>query len=128
MDTPITFTPMEVYHILLSVCGAIITLSAAAVIIAKMVTRITKPNRDQNNRLDSVESEIANIKLRLERGNTKFECEEKRILEMEDSMSESLKMIIESLKALTLHALDGNNTDELKQAQQKLDAYLIDKI
>ena len=38
------------------------------------------------------------------------------------------KVIIESLQALTSHAIDGNNVEQLKQSKKSLDDYLLDKI
>ena len=38
------------------------------------------------------------------------------------------KIIVESLQALTAHAIDGNNIEQLKNAEKNLNDYLINKI
>ena len=43
-------------------------------------------------------------------------------------MKETNRVIIESLQALTAHAIDGNNSQELKEAKKRLDDYLIKKV
>ena len=50
-----------------------------------------------------------------------------RVNNLEEAMRKSNKVIIESLQALTAHAIDGNNIDELKSAKRALEQYLIEK-
>ena len=128
MNEPIVFTLADLFKIIVAVSGAIITVSGAIAIILRCIGKFTSPNKEQNKRIDTLEEGMEQIKERLQKGNIKFEDEEARMMEMEDAMSESTKLIINSLQALTAHALDGNNTDELRESKKKLDAYLIGKI
>lgn len=128
MNTPIVLTPSSIFNITMAICGAIITISGATAVVIKFIERAKSPNKIQDQRLDTIERDIKRIDERLERGNIKFDTDEIRMNNLEDSMSFTTKIIIESLQALTAHALDGNNTTELKESKKKLDAYLLDKI
>ena len=48
--------------------------------------------------------------------------------QIETDVKEANKVIIEGLQALTAHAIDGNNTDNLYEAKRRLDDYLIGKL
>lgn len=136
---PIIINPADVWQIVLAVCGGVITLSGAGAVLASIVHKIRAPNRKQNERLDALENsvretneklsdEIGKINSRLEFGNRRFESDAEKMCALEQTMKATNKIIIESLQALTAHAIDGNNTEQLKKAEQTLNNYLIEKI
>ena len=43
-------------------------------------------------------------------------------------MEEANKIIIKTLQALTAHAIDGNNTEKLVDANKELNNYLINHL
>ncbi len=53
MDTVIQFTPAQLIALILSVCAAIVTISAAIGIIAKLLDKVKEPEKEQNERLDA---------------------------------------------------------------------------
>lgn len=128
MDTPIVVTPQEIINILLATCGAIITIAGAVTIILRVVAKLKAPEQKQNDRIEAVELKIKGVEEKLEVYKSQFRSDDLRMLKMEQSMKESNKIIIEGLQALTQHAIDGNNVEELKAAKRRLDDYLIDKI
>lgn len=128
MNEPIGMTPAEICGIVLTVCGAIITISGAAAVIIRVIMRVKMPDRKQNERLDKLESDVATIQERLERGDKHFDNDNARISSVEAEMRETNKVIIQSLQALTAHALDGNNTQELKTSNSELNKYLLNKV
>lgn len=128
MNEPITFTPHELVNIILAVCGAIITISGAIAIIIRAVEKAREPNKKQDERIAQLEQDVKKINERLQLGNVRFQSDAERVDTLEQSVRETNKVIIESLQALTAHAIDGNNIDELKEAKKRLDDYLINKV
>ena len=53
MDNAITFTPAQIIAFVLALCGAIVTISAAIGIIAKLLDKVKEPEKEQNERLDA---------------------------------------------------------------------------
>ena len=128
MDHVITFTPQELWNIILAICGAIITISAAITVIIKAIDKAKEPNKKQDDRLSALEMKVREIDGRLQLGNKRFEDDAGRVDSIESNMKASNKVIIESLQALTSHAIDGNNIQELTDAKKSLDEYLINKM
>lgn len=136
---PIVINPSDLWQVILAVAGGVITLSGAGAVVVGAIRKAKSPNQKQNERLDALENnvkktnekfdaEIGKINSRLELGNKRFQSDAEKTCALEDSMKESNKVIIESLQALTAHAIDGNNTDKLKQAEESLNHYLMSKI
>ncbi len=128
MDQPIMITPHDIVSIILGVCGAIITISGAAMVIIKAVEKAKAPNKKQDERIEALEEDAKHIKERLEQGNKRFEADSERVDALEEQMKATNKVIIESLQALTAHAIDGNNVQELKDSKKRLDDYLLNRI
>lgn len=127
MGEPVMFTIHDLWTIFLALCGAICTVSAAAVIIIKVVEKVKQPNKEQNVRIENLENAVEKINERLELGNKRFEIDSNRITASESQFRQATNIIIESLQVLTEHAIDGNNTEELKNMKKKLDTYLINR-
>lgn len=125
MDNPIVITPQEIVNLVLAICGAIITISGAGTIIIRAIAKAKEPNKKQDERIAALENHVKQIDDRLKQGNKRFETDTERVDELENDMKESNKVIIESLQALTAHAIDGNNTQELKEAKKQLTEYLL---
>jgi hypothetical protein len=128
MNEPIGLTPADVLQLILVICGAIITVSGAISVIINLANRAKKPNKLQDQRISALEEKVNNITDRLEKGDRHFDSDQERMDALEQSMKETNQVIIESLQALTAHAIDGNNTQELKEAKKRLDDYLIKKV
>ena len=128
MTEPIGITPAELWSIVLAVCGAIITISGAIAVIVNFVQKAKEPNKRQDERIEALELNIKHINDRLERGDRHFISDAERMSNLEKEVKTTNKVIIESLQALTSHAIDGNNVEQLKNSKQALDDYLINKI
>lgn len=112
----ITFTPPEVFAGVVAIIGLLLTILN---IIDKMSTinaRAKEPEKEQNDRLKALEDEVKEIKDKLNNDNERIQAHEK-----------SEKVMMQALKALLSHSIDGNNVDEMKDAAKGLDAYLINK-
>ena len=139
MDQVITFTLEEVWHLILAICGGIVAISGAVAVIVQLVKKAKHPNQKQNERIGACEKAIADlkeahkrdvseIKARLEEGTHQFEAEDERTRELEEDLKTTIKMILEVLQALTAHAIDDTNTDELLKAKKNLDTFLREKV
>lgn len=74
------------------------------------------PNETQNERLTKLEAWRDKVDERLEKGDDNF-----------SQTREANRVTQEALLALLSHTIDGNNTEELKQARKNLNDYLIKK-
>ena len=128
MNEPIGLTPAEVWQLILVICGAIITVSGAIGVIINLANKAKEPNKMQDQRIAALEEKVSDITDRLEKGDRHFDSDQERMDALERSMKETNRVIIESLQALTGHAIDGNNSQELKEAKKRLDDYLIKKV
>lgn len=128
MSNPITITPQDIVNVILAFCGAIITISAAFAVIWKVIDHFKAPDKQQDEKIEALEKDVKDIKERLEEGDRRFQKDYERMNDIEEGFRKVTKIIIESLQALTAHAIDGNNTEELKGAKKSLDNYLMNKI
>ena len=128
MPDQITMTLSDLWQFFMIAAGAIITLSGAGAVIANIVHKAKAPNKKQDERLAALENDVKDINERLELGNRRFESDANKVTKLEQTMKTTNKIIVESLQALTAHAIDGNNIEQLKQAERSLNDYLIEKI
>lgn len=125
---PIVISPNDLWQVIVAVCGGIIALSGAGAVITGIVHKAKAPNVKQNQRLDAIEEDIKKINEQLDADNGRFADDADRIDELEQTMKFTTKLIIESLQALTSHAIDGNNIEQLKKADDSLNNYLLNGI
>lgn len=125
---PIVITPAELWQIVAALCSGIIALGGAGAVIMKIVNKAKAPNVKQDERISALEADVKKINERLDADNNRFADDADKINELEQTMKLTTQLIIESLQALTAHAIDGNNIDQLKEAEKSLNKYLIDKI
>lgn len=128
MEQPVMMTPHYLINVILASCAAIITISGAIAVIAGLVDMAKSPNKKQDERLNALGEDVKKINARLLEGSRKFDSDAERMEGIEASMRATNKVIIESLQALTAHAIDGNNTQELKEAKHSLDLYLRGRV
>lgn len=110
MDTMIAFTPAQV----VAFCSAIVVISGAVHVLINLTSKMTAPNKLQNARLDAIEGKIDKHEELLKRDLLRFE-----------NVDEANRVTQRAILALLSHGIDGNNTDELKQAKKELQEYLI---
>lgn len=123
MDNVITFTPAQLISIILGICAAIVTISAAIGVIIKAIDKARAPEAEQNNRLDTIDKRLDNIDATIEKFKEYFTNDDNRFKAIEKSN----KITQTALLALLKHSLNGNDVDALKTAEKSLEEYLIDK-
>lgn len=123
MDNVITFTPAQLIALILGICGAIVTISAAAGVIAKAIERAKAPEIEQNKRLDEHDKRLKAHDEIIVKFREYFDNDDKRFKAIEKSN----KITQSALLALLKHSLNGNDTESLKKAEKSLEEFLIEK-
>ena len=123
MDNVITFTPAQLIAVILSVCAAIVTISAAIGVIAKALDKARAPEKEQNERLDAHEKRLNALDDIIVKFRESFDNDARRFKEIEKSN----KITQSALLALLKHSINGNDTESLKEARKNLEEYLIEK-
>ena len=121
-------SPQAIFNAVIVFCGGIVTFASALTIVLKAVGKAREPGKQQDARIAALEEQVTAIESRLQLGNRRFETDTNRVDRLEQTMRETDKIIVEGLQALTSHAIDGNNIQELKEAKRSLDEYLINKL
>ena len=116
MNNPIMITPADIISIFLSICAAIVSISAATTVIIKLIQHAKAPDRKQNERLDELERKVKHF-------DSLFDNDNKRLNELE----EGNRVTQQALLALLSHSINGNDTDKLTKARDDLQTYLIEK-
>ena len=147
MNQTITFTPQQLLTAVLFMCGAIVSVAAAAAVVIKLFTKIKAPNQEQNKKLakhdeklqeidrtlishgkaindiDRIKLDIDDLGKRIDRHDEFFENDKKHF----ELLDEGNRVLQQAILALLTHALDGNNTEPLKAAKTSLEQYLINR-
>jgi hypothetical protein len=123
MDNTITFTPAELVSIILGICAAIVTISAAIGVIAKFIVKAKAPEAHQNARLDTIDRRLDDIDKTIATFREYFTNDDNRFKAIEKSN----KVTQTALLALLKHSLNGNDITSLKEAERSLEEYLIEK-
>ncbi len=121
MNTPITFTPYQVWTAAIAIAGAIVSISAAVSVILKFVEKAKQPEEIQNQRIASLEQKNVEFMAMLDEHKRYLENDKRRL----DNLEFGNEATNEALLALLKHAINGNDVDSLKEAQHKLEGYLV---
>lgn len=123
MNTVITFTPAQLVAFIGALFAFIASIGAGVAVIAKLITKIRKPELEQNRRIEALEKankereeEIKLLNIRLDAGDGQFK-----------ELEKANRVILKSLQALLKHSLGGDSAEALNDASRELDDYLLDK-
>lgn len=114
-------SPNEIFTIVIAICGAIVTISAAIGVIIKVILKTKEPEVKQNERLSNIEARLIAIDQKFSEYDLYFRRDKKRI----DRLETGNEVANEALLALISHAINGNDIDSLKSAKHKMEQYLI---
>lgn len=123
MNNPITFTPMGIYSGITAVCGLIITLWAVVEIVSKIIEIFKKTDKTQNSAIEKLQSRLDLHDKKFADYDTYFKRDKTRL----DRVDEAERVTQKALLALLSHALNGNDTEALKEARDDLQTYLTNK-
>ena len=123
MNEAISFTPAELISVILGVCAAIVSISAAIGVITKLLVKARAPEAEQNARLDTIDRRLDDIDKTIATFREYFTNDDNRFKAIEKSN----KVTQTALLALLKHSLNGNDITSLKEAERSLEEYLIEK-
>lgn len=116
-------TIQEFWTILMAGCSALITLSAAAVIVINAVKKLREPENVQNKQIEELKGLYQSVDARLKIHEEYFNNDKKKI----SAIEEGNRVTQKALLALMSHAINGNDVDKLKEAENSLREYLINR-
>ena len=123
MDTVITFTPAELVAFVTAIGGAVVTVGAVATLIFKIVNRLRAPEIKQDERIKALEDKYSKIEEQNKLFTQYFINDNKRF----NALEKSNQAILSTLRALLKHAINGNDREQLEDAEADLDRYLINR-
>lgn len=74
-----------------------------------------------------LEARVKELEEKMKKHDEYFEKDQKRLDDFEKGYRMSNMIIIKSLQALTEHALDGNNNDQLHECAKEMNEYLLNR-
>lgn len=113
----------EFWTILMACCSALITISAAVAVIINAVKKLKEPENAQNREIKELKDKMKTFEDRLSRHDEFFGNDNKRL----SAIEEGNRVTQQALLALMQHAINGNDVDKLKKAEDDLKTYLINK-
>lgn len=102
-----TFTITQLWQLFLAMCGSIATIAGAGAILYRAYKSVKKPDTERDEALKKHTEMLDN--------------DNRRLKELEQSN----KVLMQSMLAMMSHLIDGNHTEDLKQARDDLQNYLI---
>lgn len=102
-----TFTVNELWQIFLAMCGSIVTIGGAGVVIYRLYQRAKQPDNERDKKMKEHDQKIENCTHRL------------------DSVEGGMAVLMESVLAIMNHLIDGDHVDDLKASSANLQKYLI---
>jgi len=105
---------MDLWTTVLAAASAIVLIANAVEKVVNAVKAAKAPEQRQDK-------EIVNIKGRLDKIETKLENDKKQIAEAK----ECNHVITKGMLALLEHGINGNNIDQMREARNDVNAYLI---
>jgi hypothetical protein len=109
-------TPETIWTAVLATASAVVLLSNAIEKIVKAVKTARAPNVKQDERIAAVEGRLDTVERRLSNDDNRL-----RDIEKGDRATQR------ALLALLDHGLDGNNTEQMRQAKEELQNHLINR-
>nr|DAJ13330.1 MAG TPA: Flagella accessory protein C (FlaC) [Siphoviridae sp. ctX8T1]DAO14279.1 MAG TPA: Flagella accessory protein C (FlaC) [Caudoviricetes sp.] len=122
MPNPVfTFTAQDILTMMLSVCGALVSISAAIAVVVKFNNFLKKPNKDQDARIDKLEGRLKTVEGRCDTFDKQLEGVKKHL----NSLDESINMLLRAEFAQLGHNLNGDNVEQMQRAFDDIQEFLF---
>ncbi len=116
MNTVITFTPAQLVAFIGALFAFIASIGAGVAVIAKLITKIRKPELEQNQKIADLDRRVG--ELEKQRGDdATFHKEQEQ----------TNKIILRTLQALLNLSLGVENAEALKVVANELNEFLLNK-
>lgn len=123
MGNDIVFTPNDIITVILAISAGIVTLSGAISVIANWINKARQPEYKQNAEIAEIKKQVSELKEKFKEYDNFFKNDDERFNIIEDET----KILLKSVHALLKHELDDSDNQVIKDADEKLDAYLLNK-
>lgn len=123
----IQFTLSEAWTVILSICGGVVTISAAITVGMKIYSHFKKPNRKQDEEISRLWKAVNTMKDDNKKMREEFLSFFKNDKERLDAIEIGNRVTQQALLALLSHGIDGNDIDSMRKAKADLEHYLISK-
>ena len=122
MPNPVfTFTAQDMLTMMLSVCGALVSISAAIAVVVKFNNFLKKPNKDQDARMDKIEGRLKTVEGRCDTFDKQLDGVKKHL----NSLDESMNMLLRAEFAQLGHNLNGDNVEQMQRAFDDIQEFLF---
>ena len=122
MPNPVfTFTAQDMLTMMLSVCGALVSISAAIAVVIKFNNFLKKPNKDQDPRMDKIEGRLKTVEGRCDTFDKQLEGVKKHL----NNLDESINMLLRAEFAQLGHNLNGDNVEQMQRAFDDIQEFLF---
>ena len=105
---------MKLIQYVLSVAGGLTIIAGGFAVIRNAIRELKNPDNERDNKLKEHDKMLDNDNKRM-----------KTLESKQQETDEAIRIMMKSMLALMSHELDGNHHDELKQARDELQGYLI---
>ena len=123
----IQFTLSQAWAVILSICGGIVTISAAVSIGFKIRDHFKKPNIEQNEEIAKLKRKTTELEDSQRAMRVEFMQFFKNDKNRLDAIEEGNRYMQRAMLALLSHNLDGNHTQQMEKARDDLHDYLIER-
>ena len=123
----ISFTLSQAWAVILSICGGIVTISAAVSIGFKIRDHFKKPNIEQNEEIAKLKRKTTELEDSQRAMRVEFMQFFKNDKNRLDAIEEGNRYMQRAMLALLSHNLDGNHTQQMEKARDDLHDYLIER-
>ena len=119
--------PTDPWMWCVGVTGLILTIMNVVDKFISFRKMAAAPEEEQNLKIRGMETELTDIKLKMKKYDEYFTNDKQRIDAVEKDTKHVNTIVIKSLQALTEHALNGNNTEQLHECSKEMNDYLINR-
>lgn len=119
--------PNDPWMWFVGITGVVLTLLNVGDKLISFKKMANAPEEEQNSKIEALENRVKEIEDALSRHDEFFSNDKDRIDAVEKEIKQVNTIVIKSLQALTEHALNGNNTDQLHECSKEMNDYLINR-
>ena len=102
-----SFTLLEIWQMFLAMCGSIVTIAGAVIVIYKLYQKAKQPDSERDKLMKEHEKKLENCQQRL------------------DSVEGGMVVLMKATLAMMNHIINGDSIEEIKKASEDIQEYLI---
>lgn len=119
----LSFTPGDIMEL----CNFILVIAAVGALVWNAVKNAQRPNKIQDEKIEGIEKRLDGHDMRFSEITKMLKKDKERLDEIESVSRVTNRIIIQTLQVLVRHGIDGNNREELIEADKELNLYLLNE-